>query len=144
MNELSLFDTLFGNDTYGFAFPELAETCNTPATFTMPKVDVKENKDSYVLDMDLPGKTEKDVELELKDNVLVISGHKEEAEKADDNAEKFLLRERRASGFTRRFTLPEDINEDAVNACFKNGVLTVTIGRKELTPTAKKIAIKVA
>lgn len=145
MNELSLLNSLFGSDSYGFAFPELAASCTSPVTGSMPKVDVKENKDAYVLDMDLPGKTEKDVELELKDNVLTISGHKQDS--AEENASEkspYLLRERRTSGFTRQFTLPEDINEDAVNACFKNGVLTVTIGRKTIAPTAKKIAITAA
>jgi len=153
MNELSLFNTLFGDHDYGFNFPDLVES--TPS-FNMPKVDVKENKDSYVLDMDLPGRSDKDINLELKDKVLTISSHKEETKeekspdkkdkdnkKVDENGE-WLIRERRTSDFTRRFTLPEDINEEKVNAAFKNGVLTVTIPRKVIAPSAKKIAITAA
>lgn len=123
----------------------------------VPAVDVTENNDSYVFDMDLPGRSEKDVNVELKDDVLTIESAKEaektesnEAkkdekteEKSEKDSPKFLLRERRHSDFTRRFTLPADINSDNVKAEFKNGVLTVRIGK---TPKAapKKIEITAA
>lgn len=126
----------------------------------VPAVDVTENNDSYVFNMDLPGRSEKDVNVELKDDVLTIESAKEaeKAEKTESNegkkdekseeksekdSPKFLLRERRHSDFTRRFTLPTDINSDNVKAEFKNGVLTVRIGK---TPKAapKKIEITAA
>lgn len=142
-------DWLFGNDgCYGYSGNK------TPA------VDVTENNDSYVFNMDLPGRSEKDVNVELKDDVLTIESAKKEAAKAEssetkedkkdvkpeenkNSGEKFLLRERRHPEFTRRFTLPSDINSDNVKAEFKNGVLTVRIGK---TPKAapKKIAITAA
>lgn len=108
----------------------------------VPAVDVTENNDSYVFNMDLPGRSEKDVNVELKDDVLTIESAKE-AEKTEKDSPKFLLRERRHSDFTRRFTLPADINSDNVKAEFKNGVLTVRIGK---TPKAapKKIEITAA
>lgn len=128
MNELSLLDTLFGND--GFTFPAAHNT------YLAPKVDVLQKKDSYVLMMDLPGKTEEDVEITLKNDVLTIASA--ENEKKDDAAgeEKdiWLIRERHASPdakFRRTFTLPKDIDTGKVSASFKNGVLSVTIGRKE-------------
>lgn len=139
MNELALFNRLFnGGDFFVKPFEAAA----------VPSVDVKENKDSYVLDMDLPGKTENDVELSLKDDVLTIASRKEEVreEKSDGaGADKgtWLIRERRSSGFTRRFSLPQDVNADAVNATFKNGVLTVVMPRKPVAEP-KKIAITVA
>ena len=140
MNELSLFNRLFNNnDDFGLSFPTFGTACATPS------VDVKQTKDSYVLDMDLPGKTEKDVDLTLKDDVLTISSHEEETkEEQSDKAEKengeWLIRERRSYSFTRRFTLPQDVNVDGVNASFKNGVLTVVMPRKPAAE-AKKIAI---
>lgn len=139
MNELSLFNRLFNNDDFGFSFPSYGNACATPS------VDVKQTKDSYVLDMDLPGKSEKDVDLTLKDDVLTISSHEEETkEEQSDKDEKengeWLIRERRSYSFTRRFTLPQDVNVDAVNASFKNGVLTVVMPRKPAAE-AKKIAI---
>lgn len=140
MNEISLLDSLFGND--GFALPSYRE-----AAFA-PKVDVVQKKDSYVLSMDLPGKTEKDVDITLKNDVLTISSVEnaksdsgEKKEKVDDAY--YILRERttRHSQFKRSFTLPKDIDSNKVNATFKNGILSIEIGRKE-DSTEKKIAIK--
>lgn len=144
MNELSIFNTLFGD-----AFDE---AMRDQFTAQAPSVDVKENKDSYTLEMDLPGRSEDDVELELDRGVLTISSKKEEtketssedkAEKKNDKEEpksKWLIRERRTSSFSRRFTLPDDIDTENVQATFKNGVLNVNIPRKALA-APKKIAI---
>lgn len=142
MNELSLFNRLFNNDDFGLCYPTYEGRAYTPS------VDVKQTKDSYVLDMDLPGKTENDVDLSLKDDVLTISSHEEEVkdaktgEKEQENGE-WLIRERRSYNFTRRFTLPQDVNTDAVNATFKNGVLTIVMPRKPVAEP-KKITINVA
>jgi len=109
-------------------------------------VDVKENKDSYSLQMDLPGATEKDVDIEIDHGVMTISSVKT-AEKEEKNEKKeegkWLIRERVQSQFARRFTLPDDVDESKVSASFKNGVLNVTMARKAL-PEPKKIAIEVA
>ncbi|MBO6218930.1 MAG: Hsp20/alpha crystallin family protein [Treponema sp.] len=147
MNALSLFNDWLNNDFYGSE-----GLCGTSAA--VPDVDVTENKDSYVLDMDLPGRTEKDVNLEINEGVLTISSAKTETKAIEDKrgkkeekdeAEKpqFLLRERRRTEFRRSFTLPKDIDADGVTAGFKNGVLTVKIPRKaEVAP--RKIQISVA
>jgi len=109
------------------------------------------------LDMDLPGRTEKDVSLELNEGVLTIASEKTETKQIEDKSEKhdkheekneaekpqFLLRERRRTSFRRSFTLPKDIDAEGVTAGFKNGVLTVRIPRKaEVAP--RKIQISIA
>ncbi len=143
MNELSLFNSLFDN-AFDCGMPDL-----TWKTARLPKVDVKENKDSYSLQMDLPGATEKDVDIEIDHGVMTISSVKtaEKEEKNEKNEKKeegkWLIRERVQSQFARRFTLPDDIDETKVTASFKNGVLNVTMARKAL-PEPKKIAIEVA
>ncbi|HAH60761.1 MAG TPA: molecular chaperone Hsp20 [Treponema sp.] len=143
MNELSLFNNFFDNALD--AIPDF----DFGRSLGMPKVDVKEDKDAYVMQMDLPGMTEKDVNVELDHNVLTISSHHEEnkEEKSDKNEKKdeakWLIRERRVSEFSRRFTLPEDVNGENVAATFKNGVLTVNIPRKALA-APKRIAIAAA
>lgn len=137
MNELSLFNNLFG-DVFGETLPDF-----TLKTASVPKVDVKENKDSYSLEMELPGKTEKDVNLELDHNVLTISSTKEdvkEEKSKDKESEKWLLRERHTSSFSRRFTLPEDVDGENVKATFKNGILNVNLPRKALA-SPKRIEI---
>lgn len=144
MNELSLFNSLFDN-----ALTDTMPDFNFNHAFNMPKVDVKEDKNAYTMQMDLPGMTEKDVNVELDHNVLTISSHHEEnkEDKNEKNAKKdegkWLIRERRVSEFSRQFTLPADVNGEQVAATFKNGVLTVSIPRKALA-APKRIAISVA
>lgn len=135
MNELSLFNSLF--DTAFGGMPDSWKVTQ------MPKVDVKEGKDSYALQMDLPGCTEKDVNIEVDHGVLTISSAKTEEKEEKKDGEKWLIRERNSSRFTRRFTLPDDVDQEKISAVFKNGVLNVTMNRKEL-PAPKRIAIEAA
>ena len=143
MNELSLLNSLF-DDGLSMALPGL---CAPSTRYAMPNVDVRSTKDAYVLEMDLPGKTEADVDLSLKDGVLTIASHEEKDAKEDKKAKKdeetYFIRERRAYSFTRSFTLPKDIDADSIKATFKNGVLTVNITRKS-APEARRIAINAA
>lgn len=138
MNELfnSLFDALDGqmNGTYY-------------TTASAPNVDITQTKDAYTIQMDLPGRTENDINLELDRNVLTISSANKETEEDQNEAckteapvTKWLLKERKAVNFSRRFTMPDDIDAENVAASFKNGVLNVVIPRKE-HDAPKKIAI---
>jgi len=125
MNTLSLFNPTFTPDVFNFFDRELARTT--------PNVDVRETETAYILDMDLPGLSEKDVEINLKDRLLSITSVKEvknEDEKKDSSGTQYLIRERRTSAFSRRFTLPEDIDAAQVEANFTNGVLSINILRK--------------
>lgn len=154
MNELSFLDSLLDNlnGVYGG---------NCRGNY-VPKVDIKETKGAYTLDMELPGRTENDVDIQLDRNVLTISSKKAEkkaekcgescAENASgsgkDNAEKeeqpkWVLRERRCSEFSRSFTLPNDYDGENISASFKNGILTVVVPRKAVN-VPKRIEIKVA
>ena len=141
MNELSLFDSLF-NNTMDSVF-------NNYRTVSVPKVDVKETENAYSLDMELPGRTENDVNIELDHNTLTISSKKEETtEKSEgteknNNSGKWLIRERRTSEFSRSFRLPGDVDNENVKATFKNGILNVMMPRKALA-TPKRIAIECA
>lgn len=142
MNELSILDSLF-NDVFENRMPSF----NYSKRMATPKVDVTQSKDSYILEMDLPGRSENDVNLELDQNVLTISSVKETNEeknldKKDDSSDesKWIIKERHTSSFSRRFTLPDDIDSENVKATFKNGVLNITIPRKALA-APKRIAI---
>lgn len=140
MNTLSLFNDWLNGDGFG----------GMPRAYT-PDVDVIETKAAYTVEMELPGRTESDVSIELNDKVLTIaSADEKKAEteetkesKADEDRPQYLLRERRVAQFRRSFTLPKDIDQENVRAEFKNGVLSVVIPRKaEAQP--KRIAIQVA
>jgi spore coat protein M/HSP20 family protein len=109
----------------------------------VPSVDIWEDKNSYVLEAELPGYSEKDVDVHIDKHVLKISSLCEaETEKKSDKTEpNYLIRERSCSGFERSFTLPEGIDESNIEAEFKHGVLTITMPKSpEQQP--KKIDVK--
>ena len=133
MNSLSLFNSSFSD-----MFDALDRGMNflVPATTTAaPRVDVKETDDAYIMEMELPGYKDKDVEISLKDRILSISSRREEsaekkADSKDNKAPEYLIRERRMTSFSRKFTLPADINPEAVKASFKDGILEIDIPRR--------------
>ncbi len=133
MNTLSLFNPTFASDIFDAFDRGLGLSSGAvPQAVYSPRVDVVETAQAYVMEMDLPGLTESDVEINLKDRVLSIASiqdAKKEENKKDDKVE-YLIRERRTVSFARKFTLPQDIDAEKVEANFKNGVLTITIPRK--------------
>ncbi len=137
MNELSIFNSLF-NDVFGSEARPVVYTAS-------PRVDVTEDDSEYKLEMELPGRSEKDVSIELDHDNLTIASKIEESEenKSDkkDKAKKYILQERRYSSFSRRFTLPSDVDEESITANFKNGVLTIDLKKKPIAKP-KKIAIE--
>lgn len=144
----SLFDSLF-DDVMGTMQPVV---CRSSASVFTPRVDVTSDDKGYTLMMDLPGRSEEDVNIELDKNTLTISsktveeksGAQDEAcEKAPEEKTNWIIRERRMSEFKRTFTLPDDVALNEIKASFKNGVLTVTMPRCEL-PSPKKIMIEAA
>ena len=144
INELSILDDIF-NTAYA-AFPELS--CPSYS----PDVDVLETKNAYSISMNLPGMTEKDVDISLKEGILTIASvpakednaeTKEVAETAEEDKPVYLIRERHTMSFSRCFKLPRDTDQSAIAASFKNGVLEVNIPRKE-AEQPKRISINVA
>ena len=94
-----------------------------------PAVDLFEREDSLVLKADLPGLSEEDVQIEVRDNVLTISG--ERKAEFEDKQNGYYRVERSFGRFARTLTLPDGVNADAIAASFDNGVLEVTIPKPE-------------
>jgi HSP20 family protein len=108
-----------------------------------PAVDMLEKDDAYEVTAELPGLEEKDVEVTLVDGELTIKGEKQEEEKKTRKG--FHLHERRFGAFERRFSLPERVDTDKVEAHFKKGLLTVTLPKKpEAQKPEKKVEVKAA
>jgi HSP20 family protein len=89
----------------------------------VPPVDLRESEDEYVLTAELPGLTREDVEIQLRDGVLTLSGHRPEANGA---CEQFHRVERGHGSFSRSFQLPAPIDGDQISADLRDGVLIVT------------------
>ena len=110
--------------------------------FTGLKTDVIEKDGHYALAADLPGFDKEDIHVDVKDDVLTVSAeHKEDKEEKEDG--KYLRRERTCRSYRRSFRV-EGLNQDDIRAQYKNGVLTVTVPKKEQLPEAedvKRIAV---
>lgn len=95
-----------------------------------PSIDIKESGKAYKVTVEVPGVDEKDMKLELCEGVLTISGEKRhEKEEGDENWHRV---ERSYGSFQRVLTLPDDSNQEAIEAKFKNGILTITVPRKQI------------
>ena len=105
----------------------------------LPRVDVSETDESMLVTAELPGMEEKDIQISLENEALVISGEKKND--VEEKGKNFHRVERSYGSFQRVIPLVTDIDEDKVNATFKNGVLTVTLPK---TPAAAKQARKIS
>jgi HSP20 family protein len=131
-NEMNrLFTTFFDTPTSGNG---------ESARRWIPAMDLVETEDHFVLKADLPGLTEGDVNLEVEDNVLTISG--ERKAEHEDKREGYVRVERAYGAFRRSLTLPEGIDPDGVSASFDNGVLEVRIPKPE-ERKPRRVAIQV-
>jgi len=94
-----------------------------------PAVDIKEEKNCFVVIADIPGVDKKDIHVSLENNLLTIHGKRrfEETEKK----ENYSRTERIQGQFYRRFSLPQNVDESKIDAKYKNGVLRVSIPKKE-------------
>ena len=116
-----LFNTAFGDVPNGGT--------GGAARRWMPPMDLLETDEHFVLRADLPGMTESDVNIELEDNVLTVSG--ERKAEHEDKREGFYRMERAFGSFSRSLTLPKGVDPEAVNASFDQGVLEVRIPKPE-------------
>ena len=104
----------------------------------IPAVDIREAENAWEIDAELPGFDEKDISVQLENGYLSIEA------KADDNAKdeggKYLIRERRRVSCSRTFRLPENADPESVAARYRNGVLSLSVGKR---PEAQKKVIRI-
>jgi HSP20 family protein len=131
-NEMNrLFNTFF--DTPGAAN-------GTTYRRWIPAMDLVETENNFVLKADLPGLSEADVNIELDDNVLTISG--ERKSEHEDRKAGYYRVERSYGSFRRSLTLPEGVEAEAVTATFDKGVLEVTVPKPaQQQPRKVQIAV---
>lgn len=106
-----------------------------------PAVDVYEDENSFLIKADLPEVRREDVKVSLNENTLSISG--ERRVEHEDKRENYHRVERSYGQFYRSFTLPPNVNTEAINAQFKDGVLRLTLPKKE-EAKPKQIDVKVS
>ena len=94
-----------------------------------PTVDIYENKDQIVLEAELPGMNREDFELTIENNVITLRGERRFEKK--DEADNYHRVERSYGSFTRSFALPQMVSGDGATAEYQNGVLRVTLPKRE-------------
>jgi len=123
--ERSVFDVLFDDFGRTMLGKDLIKNEMNPA------VDVRETEKGYLMEVDLPGYTENEIDINVKDRILTLSCKKEKNEEKKEGG--YLIKERNSSEFKRRFNFSDDIDEKAISATFENGVLEVNIPKKAET-----------
>lgn len=106
----------------------------------MPRADIRETDKEYILDLCLPGVRKEDVKVDIKDDLLTITGEKK-SEK-EEKGKTWLRRESSYGSFQRSFTLPEGLHSEDVKASCKDGVLTLTM-RKPVEVKSRGVSVKV-
>jgi len=109
------------------------------------RVDVAETGDHYELTAELPGFAKDDVTVQVKDGLLELTASRPARGPEEGQAEerRWLLRERRAATFQRSFRLPRDVNGEAIAAAFHDGLLVLTLPKREETKP-RVVAIQAA
>jgi HSP20 family protein len=105
-----------------------------------PRVDIAEENGNYEISADLPGLNKNDIKIEVHNNVLTLRGEKK-VEK-EEKEKTYRLAERHYGEFVRTFSLPDNVDKDAIEAVFTDGVLKLTIPKTE-QPKPKQIEVKV-
>lgn len=93
----------------------------------MPPVTVSETADELLMTAELPGMSEDDISIDLENNVLSISGQKQEVREEGDEERRYHVYERSFGAFNRSFTLPRTVDANAIEARYDNGILTVRL-----------------
>lgn len=131
----SIFEDLF-NDS------RLADV----STFgsTLPAVNIKETADDYLVEVAVPGKKKEDFNIELDQNVLTISSEQKSENEETSNDGRYTRKEFNYTAFKRAFTLPETVEQDKIKAVYNNGVLSITVPKREESKQKPKRMIAVS
>lgn len=114
---------------------------NEPGMF-IPAVNIKENEKGFNVELSVPGFSKKDFKIAVEEDFLTISAEKEE-EKNESN-DRFTRKEFSSTSFSRSFSLPQNADEDRIEAVYNNGILQLNIAKKEKDKPLSKRQIKIS
>nr|WP_294860648.1 Hsp20/alpha crystallin family protein [uncultured Fluviicola sp.] len=136
-NRFPLFSPMF-DDFFGREFFNWGNNNYSSTSTTMPSVNIRETGDNYEVEVAAPGMDKKDFKITLDGNLLTISSFKQQS--SEETKDRYTRREFSYQSFQRSFELPKDVvDQDNINARYENGLLYLTIPKKE---EAKKQAPK--
>ena len=120
------FDFFFGDDI---------------STRLVPAADVQELENAYAISLEMPGLDGEDIDVALKDGVLVVSGERKIEKNEDENG--FVVRERSYGSYCRSFRLPNNVDQQNISAEYKDGILSLEIPKSE-EEDSRHIEVKTA
>ena len=134
-----LMPSIFRENLFDDFFDDFARPMRHMVNFSSPqtsvmKTDVKENADGYELHIDLPGYKKEDVKAQLKDGYMTISAQTNSEKEDKDEEKKYIRRERYYGNCSRSFYVGEQVTEDDIKAKFEDGILKISIPKKEPAP----------
>lgn len=126
-------------DFFNETFPEIR--FNDVKSQRMPSVNIGERDTRFEIDLAAPGFQKEDFSIDVHDAILTVKGEKKE-EKTDED-KKYTRREYSFSSFERSFTLPENIDDESIDAKYENGVLRIILPKTETKPEDNKRKIEI-
>ena len=146
-----LLPSVFGENLFDewFNFPEFRDVDRTERKLygkhadRLMKTDVHEQDDHYEVDIDLPGFSKDEINLELKDGYLTVSAAKGVDKDKTDHKGKIIRQERYAGAMQRSFYVGEHLTEEDIKATFKNGVLSLDVAKKDQPKLPEKKTITI-
>ena len=141
-------ENLFDDFMDDFSFPTLPDVDKElygKHAKNLMKTDVREKKDSYEVDIDLPGFKKDEIKLELENGYLTISAAKGlDKDETDKKTGKYIRRERYAGNLSRSFYIGEGVKQEDIKAAFKNGILSITVPKEDKTAKEEKKYITIS
>lgn len=138
---LAPFSHRGGHTVFGRMMDDLSNKALGPFHTFVPTFDVRETKEGYQLEGELPGVKRKDIEIEYSNpNTLNITGHTERSSEEKDDS--WWISERSTGNFRRSFTFPSSIDQDAITANLKDGVLAITVPKTSKKTDVTRIEVE--
>jgi HSP20 family protein len=107
--------------------------------FSIPAVNIQENLTNFVIELAAPGLKKENIAIEVEENVLKVSSEVTSKTETEDTETKFTRKEFNFRNFSRLFTLPETVDVEKIAASYTEGILYVTIPKKEAQKALKKM-----
>ena len=137
----NLFDDFMNDFTDDFAFPAFADAGKElygKHAKNLMKTDVKDTENGYEVDIDLPGFKKEDVTGEVKDGYLIIKASTKNSKDEKDAKGKYIRKERYEGSCNRSFYVGDAITQDDIKAKFEDGVLKISVPKKEAKPQVEE------
>lgn len=135
--ERDLFDDLFDEPFFANTNRDYRKVFGHRYNHIM-KTDIKETDDNYELEIDLPGFTKDEIKISLEDGYVTVSAEKDtEVEENDKKNKKYIRKERYSGACKRSFYVGTAVTKDEIKAEFKNGILVLTVPKKNEKPAAE-------